>query len=60
MVKQGTFPRGFIVTTVAFLAFLALVHVIPLVARVTGLAQVFLAKDALVTGSTFNLIVFTP
>ena len=60
MIEQGTFPGGFIVTTVALLAFLALVHIILSMACVACLAQVFLAEDALVAGSAFDLVVLTP
>jgi hypothetical protein len=44
----------------AFPAFLSLVHIILSMAGVTGLAQFFLAKHSLVTGSAFDSVVFAP
>lgn len=58
MIKQGTLPRGFVVTAIALLAFLALVHVILAMTGETGFSEFLLPKHPLVTGRTFDPVMF--
>ena len=59
MVEQRPVPRIFVMAAFTFPALLALVHIVLPMAGVTGLAQIFLSKHTLVTGSTFDSIVFS-
>lgn len=59
MIEGSALPASLIMTVVALFPFLALMHVVALVTRVTGLAQLLFAQYPLMAGGTFDAIMFS-